>query len=89
MVTSVWNDRFVLPEYAATGTFAETVTSALTDFLRGGGTYIDVGANIGLTIIPVARNPNVHCLAFEPEPVNFNLRGGRPNSDRPISGVSA
>ncbi len=74
IVTSAWNDLFVLPEYAATGTFAETVTSALTDFFgNGGGTYMDVGANIGLTTIPVARNPQVQCLAFEPEPTNFGF----------------
>ena len=39
---------------------------------HGGGDYIDVGANIGLTTIPVAQNPNVECLALEPEPSNFS-----------------
>ena len=74
VITSAWNDLFVLPEYAETGTFAQTVTSALTDFFGAeGGTYMDVGANIGLTTIPVARNPRVQCLAFEPEPLNFGF----------------
>lgn len=74
VVTSAWNDRFVLREYAATGTFAQTVTLALVNFFgSGGGTYMDIGANIGLTTIPVARNPRINCFAFEPEPVNFEL----------------
>ena len=38
---------------------------------KGGGTYLDIGANIGLTTIPVAQNPKVHCIALEPEPTNF------------------
>jgi FkbM family methyltransferase len=74
IVTSAWNDIFVLPEYAATGTFAKTLTAELVNFFgSGGGTYIDIGANIGMTTIPVARNPRVRCLAFEPEPVNFEF----------------
>jgi FkbM family methyltransferase len=45
---------------------------SLPFLLRGGGTYVDVGANIGLTTIPVAQNPSVDCVALEPEPSNFN-----------------
>ena len=30
-----------------------------------------MGANIGMTVISVARNPLVRCVAFEPEPTNF------------------
>lgn len=37
----------------------------------GSGTYLDIGANIGLTTIPVAQNPRVACKAFEPAPHNF------------------
>jgi FkbM family methyltransferase len=40
------------------------------EFHRG-GTYIDIGANIGLTTIPIAAVPGVECRAFEPEPDNF------------------
>lgn len=75
IVSSAWNDRFVLPEYSETGTFARTVIETLVDFFASsnGGTYLDIGANIGLTTIPIARNPAVHCFAFEPEPVNFGF----------------
>ncbi len=74
VITSSANDTAVLCEYAATGTFAPSVTAVLTGFFgSGGGTYIDIGANIGLMTIPLARNPQVRCLAFEPEPTNFAL----------------
>ena len=41
-------------------------------FAEHGGTYLDIGANIGLTVIPIAQNPQVACYAFEPEPTNFH-----------------
>jgi FkbM family methyltransferase len=37
------------------------------------GTYVDVGANIGLTSIPIALASKVQCIAFEPEPNNFGF----------------
>lgn len=44
----------------------------LVDFFSDkGGTYIDIGANLGLTTIPIAANPAVACMAFEPEPDNY------------------
>jgi FkbM family methyltransferase len=74
VVTSSWNDYATLPEYAMTGTYAETVTKELLNFFgAAGGTYLDIGANIGMTTIPIARNPHVRCLAFEPEPLNFEF----------------
>lgn len=36
------------------------------------GTFIDIGANIGAVVVPIARaNPSIDCFAFEPEPNNF------------------
>ena len=35
------------------------------------GTYIDIGANLGLTTIPVATLPYVDCKAFEPDPDTY------------------
>ena len=67
------SDRAILPEYMKTGRWAEETNRSLEEFFRtkGSGTYIDVGANIGLTTIPIAQNPNVRCIALEPEPKNF------------------
>jgi FkbM family methyltransferase len=63
----------MLPYYGTTGKWAQYSNEILIEFYtaNGGGNYIDVGANIGLTTIPVAQNKDVACLAIEPEPRNF------------------
>ena len=39
---------------------------------RRRGTFLDIGANIGAVVVPIARsNPSVDCIAFEPESNNF------------------
>lgn len=74
VICSAANDRLVLPEYGRTGTFEKVVVREILDYFDGqAGTYLDIGANIGLTTIPVARNPRIQCLAFEPEPTNFHF----------------
>jgi FkbM family methyltransferase len=66
------SDKIVVPGYARSGTWSAGINATLVAFFAGRpGTYFDVGANIGLTTIPVAQNPHVKCMAFEPEPVNF------------------
>lgn len=67
------HDRTILEKYAQTKSWCPVENKFFVDYFvqRGGGTYLDIGANIGLTTIPVARNPSVTCLAFEPEPSNF------------------
>lgn len=42
-------------------------------FMNSKGSYIDVGANIGLITIPVAERGQIKCYAFEPEPNNYKL----------------
>ena len=71
-IQSAANDRVILPTYARTGDWAKRTHEALAAFFSdAGGTYLDIGANIGLTTLPVTRNPLVNCFAFEPEPTNF------------------
>ena len=67
------NDAIIVNTYARTGTWAADTNSMLNEFFdkSGGGTYIDVGANIGLTTIPVARNRAVRCHAVEADPINY------------------
>ena len=66
------DDALVLPTYARKGQWAPGTIKLLQEFFAlAGGVYIDVGANIGLTTIPIARNPNVEVHAFEPDPVVF------------------
>lgn len=64
-------DLGVLRGYARDGTWAPLTVRLLRDALAGGGTYLDVGANIGLTTLPIARIPGVACHAFEPDPESF------------------
>lgn len=40
---------------------------------RRGGTYVDLGANIGTTVVPIARLDGVTCHAVEPDAANFRL----------------
>ena len=66
-------DRTMLPIYATTGKWNHEMNERLTAFFsKDGGTYVDVGANIGLTLVPLAQNPNVDIIAFEPDPSNFH-----------------
>lgn len=74
LIRSAANDRAVLMAYGRSGGLEQVIVRTLQAFFAAtGGTYMDVGANIGLTTIPIARNPMVRCIAFEPEPGNFNF----------------
>ena len=66
-------DTAILRSYALEKRWAAQSNALFCDFFEqaGGGTYIDVGANIGLTTIPIARNPRVACKLFEPAPDNL------------------
>jgi FkbM family methyltransferase len=67
-------DLGVLSEYMLSGTYSpELMKFLLAWFQRfGHGTMIDVGANIGLTSIPLAMS-GVDCICFEPDAGNFKL----------------
>jgi FkbM family methyltransferase len=65
-------DSEIFRSYATRGVWTPELDRELADVFDGtGGCLVDVGANIGLTTIPVARNPLVTCHCFEPEPRNF------------------
>lgn len=64
-------DLVVLQSYALEGSWADRTVNLVADTLRGtDGTYIDIGANIGLTLVPIVKQ-GIRCYAFEPEPANF------------------
>jgi FkbM family methyltransferase len=68
------DDTAALGLYLRTGTYNAGYQTLLSKsvFPNGVGTYIDVGSNVGFTVIPLARAcPAVQCYAFEPEPRNF------------------
>jgi len=66
------DDEAGLKKYARDGSWCPQASLLFKNlFAEHGGTYLDIGANIGLTVIPIAQNPQVACHAFEPEPGNF------------------
>lgn len=75
LVAGALDDAAVLRAYATNGFWARAANEFFCDFFRraGGGTYLDIGANLGLTTIPTAQNPGVACHAFEPAPANFKF----------------
>ena len=68
------HDDVVHGEYRREGTWSPEIQDLLCHqlFPEGRGTFLDIGANIGLVSIPLAERRQVRCLAFEPEPRNFH-----------------
>jgi hypothetical protein len=69
------DDNQIFGLYLRHGVWSEHINAIFVDYFSGGtsGTFLDIGANIGLTTIPVARNRHIFCHAFEPDPDNFDL----------------
>ena len=70
-------DKCVFPGYLFSHTWEPILQNILSEhiFKNDHGTYIDIGANIGLTTIPLAKKREITIFAFEPEPNNyFHLR---------------
>jgi FkbM family methyltransferase len=67
------DDDVVHGHYRREGSWAPELLELLVDglFPAGRGTFLDVGANIGLVSIPLVERRGVRCLAFEPEPRNY------------------
>jgi FkbM family methyltransferase len=85
LIQSAIGDQMILPIYARSGTWARRANLELINFFKGtSGTYLDIGANIGLTTIPLAHNSQVRCIAFEPDPTNY--RNLQHNLRRNIDG---
>ncbi len=68
-------DRMVQGYYLSHKNWAPWFQNILKNriFFNEKGTFVDIGANIGLTIIPIAKARKVNCIAFEPEQSNFAL----------------
>jgi FkbM family methyltransferase len=74
-------DTAVIQKYAVQQDWSPKALGLILDFFQTSktGTYVDIGANIGLTAIPVAAE-KISVLAFEPEPKNFGFL--KRNSNR-------
>ncbi|WP_084251831.1 FkbM family methyltransferase [Bradyrhizobium sp. AT1] len=66
-------DEGVFRRYATEGEWSGRLLDMVKSRMKRSatGTYIDIGANIGLTTIPLARNSSWSFFAFEPDPANF------------------
>ena len=72
VMQSAASDSHILFRYAEERRFADRTNKLFAEFFGDrAGSYIDVGANIGMTVVAIARNPLVRCQAFEPDPINF------------------
>lgn len=86
-IVSGANDHHILRSYARSGRWARRTNDLLIAFFGSGrGRYVDVGANIGLTTLPVATHTAATCLAIEPDPTNFahlvtNVRVNCPRAE--------
>ena len=81
-------DNVILRWYATNGTWSETTNSMVADRLQDGGTFVDVGANLGLTTIPAASNPRVRVIAFEPDPTCFRYLQANVAANCPAADVT-
>ena len=74
-ITGFVDDNAIFAEYVRRGVWSDNINAFFAGFFAGrpGGTFVDIGANIGLTTLPVARHRHIRCHAFEPDPDNFAL----------------
>ena len=65
-------DLGVFGLYLMTGTYSSKLINLILECFeeRKGGTFIDIGANIGFMTIPVA-GAGIKCISLEPDPDNF------------------
>lgn len=63
-------DSFIINE----GFYESEITNAILSVLKGGGTFWDIGANIGIHSIAVKKRlPNTTVYSFEPNPNTLGL----------------
>lgn len=65
-------DDVVFTTYLRTGHWNWDAVAYILNILKGTGTFIDVGANIGMYSVPAARGLT-KVIAFEPDPSNFRM----------------
>ncbi len=56
------------------GTYSPAFVKFVIDWFlnKQAGTFLDIGANIGLISVPIARS-GVDCICFEPDPRNYSF----------------
>src|ERR1700737_4940018 len=69
----MWRWELVSRFAADLGVTAVAVQTADGLILSKGGTYLDIGANIGVTSLALASEKAITIHAFEPDPINFQM----------------
>lgn len=87
-------DNVIMRWYAINGVWAEATNRLVAERLAGGGTFVDVGANVGMTTIPAAGLPGVSVVALEPDPICYrhlvtNVATNRAGADVRLENVAA
>ncbi len=75
LVIGSFKDTSILKGYYDEGVWAQRTNELLSSFFESHGyrgTYLDIGANIGLTTIPHCNYKEIKCHCFEPDPLNFD-----------------
>ena len=69
------DDEVVFARYLRSGGWSPQITEFLVRCFaeESAGTFVDIGANLGLVTLAVARLGHVDCKCFEPEPDNLAL----------------
>jgi FkbM family methyltransferase len=68
------NDWTIFRRYVHGQSWESSTSAICIDFFRrhGPGTFVDVGANIGMIFIPVVKEANCFGVAIEASPINFS-----------------
>jgi FkbM family methyltransferase len=74
-ISGFLDDNHIFGVYVRDGVWSAHINAIFVEYFSSekSGTFLDIGANIGLTTIPVAKNRQVFCHAFEPDPDSFDL----------------
>jgi FkbM family methyltransferase len=89
LIQGALDDTAVLATYARTGTWRPAVAQFFNGFFQSHsrGIFVDIGANIGLTMVPIARHFGIRCFGFEPDPDNFRFLRNNVQSNCPPRNV--
>ena len=67
--TGLLRDQAIIKKYMFDGAWSTNIIDLFSEFFgNGGGTFLDIGANIGMISIPISKLTEVYVTGFEPDP---------------------
>jgi len=67
------SDRAIMRSYLLHKEWSSEIIQPIRKLLENGGTFVDVGANIGLVSLAVSKNASVNVISIEPDDENFKF----------------